>query len=76
MLERVRVSLVLEPGTQEPSYETEGAAGMDLRSSETLELGPMERAAIPTGVRVSIPFGYEGQVRPDPGWRFARGLLW
>ena len=53
-----------------PSYRTEGAAGADLcahlppdRRAGGVTLRPGERAAVPTGLRMAIPEGYEGQVR-------------
>jgi dUTP pyrophosphatase len=59
-----------------PSYETDGAAGMDLRAAvtEDLTLMPSERLAIPTGLVLEIPEGYEGQVRPRSGLALKHGL--
>ena len=50
-----------------PRYQTAGAAGMDLRADEPVELAPGERRLVPTGVAVAIPPGWEGQVRPRSG---------
>jgi dUTP pyrophosphatase len=54
-----------------PAYETEHAAGMDLRAAlpedEPLSLRPGDRHAVPTGLAMAIPPGYEGQVRPRSG---------
>jgi dUTP pyrophosphatase len=49
-----------------PQYESEGAAGMDLRAflEQEIVIPPLGRDKIPTGLRVEIPKGYEGQVRP------------
>ena len=51
-----------------PHYSSAEAAGADLYAMvpEPLELLPGQRIAIPTGVRLEIPKGYEGQVRPSP----------
>ena len=59
-----------------PEYETEGAAGLDLRAAVTgpVVLQPGERARIPTGLRLGIPVGYEGQVRPRSGLALRHGL--
>lgn len=59
-----------------PSYETRGSAGMDLPAAlvESITLGPLERAAVPTGLQIAIPDGYEGQVRPRSGLAFRHGL--
>ncbi len=52
-----------------PAYMTEQAAGMDLHAAVAapLELAPGQFALIPTGIRIAIPPGYEGQVRPRSG---------
>ena len=59
-----------------PSYETDGAAGADIRAALDSELvvGPGERAAVPTGLVVEIPVGYEGQIRPRSGLAITAGL--
>ena len=59
-----------------PSYETSGSAGMDLPAAieETIVLGSLERTAIPTGLQIAIPDGFEGQVRPRSGLAFRHGL--
>jgi len=52
-----------------PEYASEGAAGLDLRAAVASEvvIQPLQRAIIPTGIRVSLPDGYEAQVRPRSG---------
>jgi len=57
-----------------PEYQTDGSAGMDLRSTSPVELVPMERKLVPTGVRMEIPEGYEGQVRPRSGLAHKSGV--
>ena len=59
-----------------PRYESEGAAGMDLRAflAEDLPVPPMGRAKIPTGLRLEIPEGFEGQVRPRSGLAIRYGV--
>lgn len=59
-----------------PSYETLGSAGMDIRAyiSEPILLQPMERRLVPTGLFVSIPMGYEGQIRPRSGLSIKHGI--
>jgi len=63
-------------GIELPRYETEGAAGMDLRAAiaEPIDLQPLERRAVPTGLRLRIPSGWEGQVRPRSGLALKQGL--
>ena len=52
-----------------PSYATDGAAGMDVHAcvSQALVLAPGQRMAVPTGLAVAVPAGYELQVRPRSG---------
>jgi dUTP pyrophosphatase len=59
-----------------PRYETEGAAGMDLRAflPEPVAIRAGGRARIPTGLFLEIPPGYEGQVRPRSGLAFRHGV--
>ena len=61
-------------GLDLPSYATAGSAGMDLRAAEDCTLQPMERRAVPTGLRVIIPTDWEGQVRPRSGLALRQGL--
>ena len=61
-------------GLDLPSYATAGSAGMDLRAAESLVLQPMERVAVPTGLRLAIPVGWEGQIRPRSGLALRQGL--
>lgn len=62
-----------------PLYETEGAAGMDLKAylQESVVLAPGERGLIPTGISLEIPRGWEGQVRARSGLavKFGIGLV-
>lgn len=59
-----------------PSYETPGAAGMDVRAflSEPVELRPMQRALIPTGLYMQLPEGFECQIRPRSGLALKKGI--
>ena len=59
-----------------PAYQTAHAAGMDLMADVEgpVTLKPGERAAIPTGVALQIPEGFEGQVRPRSGRAISEGL--
>jgi len=59
-----------------PSYESEGSSGMDLRASvkETVLLNPGEIRLIPTGLAVSVPPGYEAQIRPRSGLALKHGI--
>jgi dUTP pyrophosphatase len=57
-----------------PRYETEGAAGLDLRADEPVALDPGARALVPTGLSLEIPPGFEGQVRPRSGLAARHGV--
>jgi len=57
----------LTPTAKLPTYQTDGAAGMDLYADEDGELWPGQWHAVKTGVSIEIPTGYEGQVRPRSG---------
>jgi dUTP pyrophosphatase len=63
-------------GARVPEYMTAGAAGMDLAAAVDgpVVLGPGERVAVPTGLVVEIPAGYEGQVRPRSGLARRHGI--
>jgi len=57
-----------------PSYETAGAAGMDLRAAEAAVLKPGARCLMPTGFAIALPAGYEAQVRPRSGLAVKHGV--
>lgn len=75
----VRVGIQREPDALDlplPGYATTGAAGLDLRAAVEagLTLAPGERALVSTGLRLALPDGYEGQVRPRSGLAWRHGL--
>lgn len=57
-----------------PAYETDGAAGLDLRAAEAATLRPGARYLMPTGISIALPFGYEAQVRPRSGLAVKHGV--
>ncbi len=59
-----------------PQYQSEGAAGMDLHAAitEPVTLKPLERALIPTGIKIELEHGYEAQIRPRSGLSIKHGL--
>lgn len=63
-------------GLELPAYATPGAAGLDLRAAvdAPLVIEPGARALVPTGLKVGIPEGYEGQVRARSGLALRHGL--
>lgn len=67
------------PGNEDlglPSYATEGAAGMDLKAAllSPLTLKPGERGIVPTGLKMAVPYGFEGCIRPRSGLALKHGL--
>ncbi len=59
-----------------PSYATPQSAGLDLRANidSPVTLRPLERRLIPTGLSISLPDGYEAQVRPRSGLALRYGV--
>ena len=59
-----------------PEYKTAGAAGMDLCAAitEPVTLKPLERALIPTGLKIELEHGYEAQIRPRSGLSIKHGI--
>lgn len=59
-----------------PTQASAGAAGLDILAAleEALNLAPGERAAIPTGLILALPEGWEGQIRPRSGLALHHGL--
>ncbi|MCV6984191.1 dUTP diphosphatase [Mycobacterium shinjukuense] len=64
----------LDPGLPLPSRAHHGDAGVDLYSAEDVELAPGQRALVPTGLAVAIPFGMVGLVHPRSGLAARVGL--
>ena len=78
-MEKPVLQIEILPGAEDlglPSYATEGAAGLDLKAAltEPLTLKPGERGIVPTGLKMAIPAGFEGCVRPRSGLAMKQGL--
>jgi dUTP pyrophosphatase len=78
-VKHVTVSITQDPVTRDlplPAYETNQAAGMDLRAAvtEALVVAPGERAMVPTGIRIALPAGTEAQIRPRSGLAIKHGI--
>ena len=77
MAESVKVQVKRLPngvGLELPRYATEGAAGMDVVSAETVTIAPGARHPVATGLALAIPPGYEIQVRPRSGLALKHGV--
>ncbi len=72
----MQVEIITEPGVELPKYAHVGDAGMDIRAhiTEPIVLKPLERALIPTGIKVNLPEGTEMQVRPRSGLAIKKGI--
>ena len=72
----MKVDIVNKSTYPNPSYATIGSAGLDLRAflKDSIILSPFERKIIPTGIYISLPIGYEAQVRPRSGLAIKHGL--
>lgn len=75
----MNISIQREPDALDlplPTYASRGAAGLDLRAAvdSALTLLPGERALVSTGIRLALPDGYEGQVRPRSGLAWRQGV--
>jgi len=57
-----------------PHYAHDGDSGVDLYSTEDYVLKPGERVLVSTGIKMAIPKGYEGQVRPKSGLALKHGI--
>lgn len=75
----IRIPVQRLPGTEDlpyPAYATPEAAGVDLQAALTdpIDVEPGGIALIPTGLKIALPSGYEGQVRPRSGLALKYGL--
>ena len=78
----MKVQVVNKSSNPLPKYSTEYSAGMDLRANlkdeegndEVISIAPGKRVLIPTGLYFSIPYGYEGQIRPRSGLALKYGI--
>jgi dUTP pyrophosphatase len=70
------INIINKSNNPLPQYETEGSAGMDIRAfiPAKINLQPLERKLIPTGLYLQIPEGFEGQIRPRSGLALKKGL--
>lgn len=78
-MKHVSVAITQEAHAQDlplPAYESDAAAGMDLRAAvaEPLTIAPGSRAMVPTGIRIALPSGTEAQIRPRSGLAIRCGI--
>lgn len=72
----VTIKIINQSNNPLPAYATHGSSGMDLRAfiESPVEMKPLERAFIPTGIFIELPDGYEAQVRPRSGLALKQGI--
>ena len=72
----MKVQIVNKSTFKTPSYKTLGSSGIDLQANidASIELKPFDRVLIPTGLFMSIPEGYEGQIRGRSGLALKHGI--
>ncbi|MBF1294915.1 dUTP diphosphatase [Parvimonas micra] len=72
----MEIKIINRSKNENPSYATDGSSGFDLRANldEDLIIKPMQRIAVPTGIYIEIPLGYEGQIRARSGMSLKHGI--
>ena len=72
----MQIKIINQSGNPLPHYETPQSAGMDIRASliEPIQLNPMQRTLVPTGLFLEIPSGFEAQIRPRSGLAAKNGI--
>ncbi|WP_313756518.1 dUTP diphosphatase [Tissierella sp.] len=72
----MKVKVINKSQFQLPEYKTNGAAGLDLQANihESIEVKPLDRVLVPTGLFLSIPEGYEAQIRGRSGLALKHGI--
>lgn len=72
----MKVKIINKSQFELPKYKTDGAAGLDLQANidEKIILKPLERELIGSGLYISIPKGYEGQIRGRSGLALKHGI--
>jgi len=75
-MHEVVIKIINTSGNDLPEYATDGSSGMDIRANlqQPVVLQPLERAMIPTGIFLEIPYGYEAQMRPRSGLAHRQGI--
>ena len=72
----MEIKIINRSKNENPSYATDGSSGFDLRANldEDLIIKPIQRIAVPTGIYIEIPLGYEGQIRARSGMSLKHGI--
>lgn len=72
----MKIKVINKSGNQLPRYATPQSAGLDLQANieESITIGSLERAMVPTGLFIALPEGYEAQIRPRSGLAAKHGI--
>jgi dUTP pyrophosphatase len=72
----MQVKIINQSNNPLPAYATAGSSGMDIRAylDAPVELKPLERTLIPTGLFIELPLGFEAQIRPRSGLAIKQGI--
>ena len=72
----MKVEIIKKTNHPLPAYTPPLSAGMDFRAnlSDPIEIKPLERKLIPTGLYIALPEGYEAQMRPRSGLALKHGI--
>lgn len=72
----IQIKIVNKSVNPLPEYATVGSSGMDVKASlsEPINVRPMERVLVPTGLFIELPDGYEAQIRPRSGLAIKQGI--
>lgn len=72
----MKIQIINKSPFKLPTYKTSGSSGIDLQAhiDSSVELNPLDRVIIPTGIFMSIPQGYEGQIRGRSGLALNHGI--
>lgn len=72
----MKIKIINKSNNQNPSYQTSGSSGMDLRAfiPSPITLCPGDRLLVPTGIFLEIPYQYEAQIRSRSGLALKKGI--
>ena len=72
----MKINIINKSKHELPEYATIASAGLDLRANivDSIKIGSLEKAVVPTGLFIEIPMGYEARVRPRSGLAFKHGI--
>ncbi len=71
-----QIPIINRSGNPLPQYATPGSSGMDIRAflETPVQIAPMERVLIPTGISIELSVGFEAQIRPRSGLAIKQGI--